>query len=377
MTFLRALHRWIGLALALVVGAVAVSGGLLLLRDPYYRTAYPLVDAPITASELALRAEVLEHIEQRWQAEGVRLVRFPREGVNAYQVWLGDGTEAFVEPRTGEVIDRWRWSERLPALLFELHAHLLVRPAGEVVNGVIALAIVFMGLTGVVLWWPARRGAFRLRGAFPRRATAGELLRSHAALGTLTVLPLVVFAGTGAALVFYEPAASAMSAWLDARPAELPTARVAPRDAPRQEWPEILRALDDTFPEGEATFYTPAGGDNARVLFRKRLPGEWHPNGRSYVLVDPYTATVVQAIDARAQGAGTRLMYAMYPVHAAKVGGGSMTALAAATAVALGWLAVGGAWTYLKRWSARRAARRGPLAACPRPLPPRSRAAER
>ena len=91
-------------------------------------------------------------------------------------------------------------------------------------------------------------------------------------------------------------------------------------------------------------------------MFRKQLPGEWHPNGRSYVLVDPYTAQVVQAIDARAQGTGTRLMHAVYPVHAAKVGRLPMMLLAAFAAAALTWLAAGGAWAYVGR---RRLAWRG------------------
>jgi len=351
MGFLRVLHRWLGLLLAAIVCAVAASGGLLLLRDPYYRVVYPPLNNPITAATAGGRAEILAQIESRWRTDGIRLVKFPRPGVNAFQVWLGDGTEAFVDPQTGAVIDRWHWSDRLPAFLFELHAHLLAEPNGTVVNGVVALFVVFMGLTGVVLWWPGRRGAFRLRGAIPRRTTPGELLRSHAAIGALGLLPILVFAGTGAAIVFYEPTSRVMSTLLDSRAPEEPSVRVSPRDVPGRPWPEILAALDGTFPEGETVFYYPGTSTNARLMFRKRLPGEWHPNGRSYVLIDPHTAGVVQAIDARRQGAGTRIMHAIYPVHAAKVGGQGMIAFGAFAVVALTWLASGGAWSYFGRRS--------------------------
>jgi uncharacterized iron-regulated membrane protein len=224
-------------------------------------------------------------------------------------VWLADGSEAFVHPRTAAVIDRWHPSERLPALLFELHAHLLADRGGTVVNGVAALLVVFMALTGLLLWWPARRGTFRLRRLLPRRTTPGELLRSHAAVGAVAALPVLVFAATGALIVFYDPAAALMSAVLDRKPSLEPSARVVPRHTAHRGWPEILAALDRTFPEGRTVFFYPGGGENARLMFRKQLPGEWHPNGRSYVLVDPYTAQVVQAIDARAQGPGTRLMH--------------------------------------------------------------------
>jgi len=68
--------------------------------------------------------------------------------------------------------------------------------------------------------------------------------------------------------------------------------------------------------------------------------------GRSCVVVDQYTDDVVQAIDARTEGAGTRIMYALYP---AKVGGLGMLALAAFASCALTWLATGGVWTCV-RW---------------------------
>lgn len=142
-----------------------------------------------------------------------------------------------------------------------------------------------------------------------------------------------------------------MSRLLDARSPEQPDARVTPVERPMQPWTTVLTALDATFPEGETVFYSPGAPNNARLMFRKRLPGEWHPNGRSYVIINPYTADVVQAIDARAQGAGTRMAHAIYPVHAAKVGGITMVALGACAAVALTWLAVGGVWSYVSRRS--------------------------
>jgi uncharacterized iron-regulated membrane protein/Fe2+ transport system protein FeoA len=346
---LRVLHRWLGLLLAAIILAVAASGGVLLLREPYYRARYPALRAPITATQVAGRADVVNAIESRWRSEGVRLIKFPRAGMNAFHVWLGDGSEAFVNAQDGTVIDRWHWYNRLPAFLFELHAHLLGERAGSVVNGIAALFVVFMAMTGAILWWPARRGAFRLRAAVPRRMTSGEMLRSHAAIGVLTALPIVVFAATGAVIVFYEPVSHVMSGLLDSVPAEQPDAIVTPRDQSIQSWNTILETVDATFADGATVFYYPGTANNARLMFRKRVPGEWHPNGRTYVLIDPYTASVVQAIDARVQGAGTRLMHAMYPVHAATVGGPVMVAVAAIAAAALSWLAIGGAWSYLAR----------------------------
>jgi uncharacterized iron-regulated membrane protein len=109
--------------------------------------------------------------------------------------------------------------------------------------------------------------------------------------------------------------------------------------------------------------YYPGSAENAVMTFRKSLPGEWHPNGRSYVLVDPYRAQVVQAIDARAQGAGTRLMHALYPVHAAMVGGAALIAVALLASAGLTYLAVGGSWAFVARRARARGRVPGPLVA--------------
>lgn len=217
MAWVRVIHRWLGLVLALVVIAIATSGGLLLFRDTYYRTQHPGFDSLVTDAQRQQRAAVLHAIEGRW-AEAVTLVKFPRDRMNVYQVWLANGTEAFIGPN-GELVDQWHWSERLPSVLFELHAHLLREPEGTIANGLAALTLIFMTLTGALLWWPARRSAYRLRGFVPREVHRGGLLRSHAATGVLTLAPVIVFAATGAGVVFYDQLSEIVTPWLDTQPA--------------------------------------------------------------------------------------------------------------------------------------------------------------
>ena len=65
--------------------------------------------------------------------------------------------------------------------------------------------MLFLTLTGIILWWPRKSSAFRLRRSMPRNASSGELLRSHAASGAIAAIPIIVFAATGAAIVFYTP----------------------------------------------------------------------------------------------------------------------------------------------------------------------------
>jgi uncharacterized iron-regulated membrane protein len=226
---------------------------------------------------------------------------------------------------------------------------------GELLNGYLALLLVFLSLSGVLLWIPRRQTAFRIREAVPRRLTPAAMLRSHAASGALLAAGVLLFATTGAGLVFYAELGGIAARLLDRAPAETPAAVVAPESRPHAAWSQLLASVDAALPESGPTMYYPGPKTNAVLTFRKRLPGEMHPNGRSYVLVNPYTAAVVQAIDARDQGAGTRLMHALYPIHAAKVGGIPLIIVAIISGAGLAWLALGGAWSFLARTAVRQA----------------------
>lgn len=349
MRALRLIHRWIGIAIALPMVLVALSGALLVFRDAYYRARWPVVAAAITPQERHDQPRILQIIDTRFAQAPLRSVKFPRQGVNAFHLYLPDSREAFVDPRTGELIAQWNARTDPAAFLFDLHAHLLMGARGELLNGYAALVLVFLSMSGLLLWWPRRSAAFRLRYAVPRDAGAAALLRSHAAAGALVSAGVVLFSATGAGLVFYEPAGRVVSALLDASAPVTPAGWVQPSAVPRAAWPAILEAGRTALPEAGPTMYYPGANGNAVITFRKRLPGESHPNGRSYVLVDPYTARVVQAIDARAQGAGTRLMHAIYPIHAAKTGGVALATAAVITGLGLAWLAIGGTWSYVAR----------------------------
>jgi uncharacterized iron-regulated membrane protein len=370
--WLTRLHRWAGLALGLVLLLVSISGTLLLLRGPYYRWQHPAFARPITAADEARTPAVLARIEAQFGGL-VRTVKLPQPGMHVFHLYLNDGSEAFVDAASGAVVDRWHPRDRLPAWLFDLHAHLMAGERGEVLNGVIAaLAIVFLGLGGLVMWWPRRR-AMPVRAVWPRSWSAGPLLRSHAAVGVLTSIPLLVFSITGAglALSFVFPT---MARMFDAEPAPVIVSRVAPASG-RAPWQAIVSSIATAFPEAghpdarrrpQVVFLAPGRTPQSPLVARVRLPGEWHPNGRSLVVVDPYTARVLQTVDARTLGAGTRAGHLFYPVHAARIGGSAswtLTALAALAGLGLTVLSVTGVVTW---WQRARAASRSRVAAATR-----------
>ena len=345
MKILRLLHRWLGLLVSLVVIAVALSGGILIFHDSILRMSWPELAHPFQPGQEHAYPPVLAHVEQRFRDPGIQLVKFPDREMNAFHLWLTDGSEAMVHPSSGDLISRWTWNETLTGVLFELHENLMAGEAGEQVNGFLGLLILGFVLSGLILWWSQRR-TFRLRFVVPLAMSSAHFVRAHSAIGVIFAAGILLFVLTGVTMVFYRPFMSAVTAVLDTTPPMVPVARVEPMDQPVQPWATILDTVTKTFPDGKLVYYIPPRPDNAVMIFRKRMPGEWHPNGRSFILLHPYTSEVLQTIDARQQQFGVRLMEKAYPLHASKVGGVPYTLLALCTSGALIALGVLGCLSY-------------------------------
>jgi uncharacterized iron-regulated membrane protein len=158
---------------------------------------------------------------------------------------------------------------------------------------------------------------------------------------------------TGGAIVFNDQTCALLRAIApDPAPAPAPP----PVGAGPVDWPAALAAAQAAFPDARirAAGLAPAPGKPASV--RLRQPGEWHPNGRTTVQIDPATGRVVGVVDAHALGGGTRLQNALYPIHAASVGGWLYDLVVALTGLALAALGGVGAWSFLIKPRRRRRA---------------------
>lgn len=100
---------------------------------------------------------------------------------------------------------------RLVSTLIELHDTLLAGPAGRKLNGVGALAVLLLAVTGLVVWWPGlarwRRGLTLHRGVGWKRL----VYDLHAMVGFWTFVFIAMFAVSGAYLCFPDT----FHAWAD------------------------------------------------------------------------------------------------------------------------------------------------------------------
>lgn len=362
----RALHRWLGLTVGVLLVVAGLTGSALVFADEIDLALNPrlLRVVPRPGAPRSLQG-ALDAVARAYPAEAATRVRMPHDAAGTYEVWLGSAPSryVYVDPYTSRVLGARRPTEFLTGWLFQLHAHALGGARGERAVGANGLALAALTLTGLVAWWPGRR---RLRSAIVVRRGAGRARANydlHRATGFYASALLLVAALTGASLVFHDTAERVAYAITGTRPSPRATrpshaSSVRATRGPRPSADALVALAVQRQPGGAISYvYVPGPGDAATFRVRQRLPGELHPNGRSTVTLDAWTGRVLRVENGARAPRGGRLYAALYPIHTGAWGGSPSRWLAVAVGVMPTLLAATGTLVWWRRRRPRAAAR--------------------
>jgi uncharacterized iron-regulated membrane protein len=338
---LRTAHNWVGLALSLVLALLALSGSLLVFKTDWLRATQPGAAAAVVVDAATFGRDA-EAAERVYGTERLKSVTFAGPEIGLHQVYLADGGGAYLEPGTGRVVSEWAKNERFVDWLFDLHHHLLLGKSGTTLAGWTGFAGLLLTVSGLYLWWPARRlFAPRLT---PRSSARGHWVAVHRDMGALTapVALLLLFSGWPMALPdVAKPAMTAVLGEMEPRPN--PVAGEGDVD-----WAAAVPAAQARFENAAPRMAVwPASGKPASV--RLRQPAEWHANGRTQVWIDPADGAVLATWNAQAERRAGRVYNVLWPLHAAKVGGLMWKLLAFAGGLGLAALSLYGAESFRRR----------------------------
>jgi uncharacterized iron-regulated membrane protein len=315
------IHMWVGLVLGVLCAVLGLSGSLLVYDDVVSKLLDPppfatTQGAPLPLGMIADAAR--EAAQSKGMTPGQLQISLPHAPAEAVAVRVGQisamgtmgvqrgprarGLQVFIDPVSGQVLDtRSQIGPPIVRFAHQLHGNFLLgRDGRTIVVGWLGVAMLALGASGLVLWWP-RRGQWKY--AFKVRASATGLRfhrELHAATGIWIFLVFMIVSYSGLVLA----------------------------------WPQLLGPAGGgrgpAMAPLTASTSAPIGPDRALALAKAAMPGVEpdsvtlparydqpitvsflvHDAVRASVLIDPWRAKVIAVRD----NSGSFLAW-MRPVH--------------------------------------------------------------
>lgn len=197
------LHRWVGLAVAVLLSVQGLTGTLLVFREEIERLLHPeLVVAP-AATTVPIQ-QLVDTVRVAAPEATLQRIRFTDGAAAAMFVMRGADDRPYlvaVDPWRGDILRQGGYARWPMELLFRIHDELLSGRTGEIIVSIEGIALAFLVIAGFILWWPGRR---RLKSGF--RVVTGQgadrtLRTTHRALGGAIAVVLLMSGLTGALLI--------------------------------------------------------------------------------------------------------------------------------------------------------------------------------
>jgi len=202
------IHLWMGLALGLYVVAISVSGSALFFRSKIFEAA-PGRRVVAGSGRLLTKPELIAAARRSYPSFTVHEVWIGSIPGQEVEIWMQRGTrqkKRIFDPYTGRDLgESVPYSLRAITWLLDLHVNLFAGPKGRIVNGIAAILLTLVALTGGVIWWPGVKSWRRSVAVNPRAGWKRLNWELHSAIGFWTFAFLFMWSFTGVYLVFPTP----------------------------------------------------------------------------------------------------------------------------------------------------------------------------
>ena len=202
-------HLWSGMAFGLYVFMISVTGSVVVYSNEIYRAATPRPIISTSSGPRLTDQQLARAARQDYPGYQIMRIGRAKNPDQAVDVWLTRGSEIkrrLFDARSGaDVGNSVPMGIRFISKLLDLHDNLLAGPGGRRVNGLGALAVLVLGSTGLVIWWPGiktwRRSLIVPRGLGWR----GLTWHLHSMIGFWSFAFVLIFGLSGIYLTFPQP----------------------------------------------------------------------------------------------------------------------------------------------------------------------------
>lgn len=307
-------HRCVALGLGAFVALVGLTGAALVFREELTAVFTPAVKVPGAPVAPGQFQRILAAVRAADPSvASVDIVPSMRADRAAGAILHGARSERylFIDPHDGTIVaDSER--EWLPfATFYELHRRFLAGARGEYAVSIAGFALVFLAVSGLVMWWPRRwKQALRIRWDGNRLAVSYDL---HKCAGAAFALILITNALIGIAMTFDEVSVALVNRIANRAPPSIPPAS-SEAMASLRPLDDIVAAADAAFPGGYVSRVAIRPG-NAPIMVRKRLASDNDTHGMNRIWVDAGSAAVLRVSAIRDAPPGNAMFEWLYPLH--------------------------------------------------------------
>jgi uncharacterized iron-regulated membrane protein len=346
------LHRWVGLSLAALLLVQGTTGSLLVFREEIDRAIHPEL-ALTGAGERRPVQELVDRVSRSAPDATLQRVKVPEDRSHAWIFFMrleGDAPYVVaVDPYRGEIVRHGSYLYWPSEWLFRIHDALLAGRTGEIVVSVTGMALVFLAVVGVIVWWPGRR---RFKSGF--RILTGQgadraVRTGHRAIGAAVAVVLMMSGTTGALLIHRAVLQEYLP--MTPRPKFVIPAQersVLPVDALL----DRARQAHGPLPLRELRFSGDAGQVVA-LYFQDET--SWRRNATRQYFYDAYDGRELGRYEPGAVPPLNTAYDWLYTIHTGRAGGWAGRAVMQCVGLALVFFSVSGVWLWFSARRQRRA----------------------
>jgi uncharacterized iron-regulated membrane protein len=190
------------------VVAISISGSALFFRN-IVNEAAPGRRIVAGTGPLLTKAELLDAVKRAYPDYTATSVFQGNKPGQEVEMKLERGAKhkyRIFDPYTGRDLgEAVPYSLQAISWLLDLHVNLLAGPTGRIVNGVFAILLTLLAITGAVIWWPGIKNWRRSLTINPKSNWKRINWDLHSAVGFWTFAFFFMWSFTGVYLVFPEP----------------------------------------------------------------------------------------------------------------------------------------------------------------------------
>ena len=302
------LHLWVGLFAAIFLFIEGVTGSIIAWGPEVFRmlnpagppVAAPVYRVPSVGDPLRL-TELVSVLEKSHRGFRLRTVQFPEAADRAWVAALQSPTLASVtvwfDPHTGEALGERAQPTRFEGLV--RFVQFAGKFHGNIVGGV---ALFFLSLSGLILWWP-----LKIFGPGRPVSFARANFNLHGSIGFYSSLFLLLFSGTAMVMASSRPAIALLGHILPTPPPRPPAKPAGPKANPananrgkrnsvRLDFDQMRQIVAESRPGIRFTEMRVTNDGGGVVIFTYRMPGP-APSPTTMVVVNPQNGRIQELAD--------------------------------------------------------------------------------